>query len=114
MPILDFLDDEFVFMEKRRIPDGFGGFVYEWYEGETFYGKAVRKRGNDLIIAQQQGAKEVYKIISVEGVLLNKEDYIKRKADNAMFQITSDSYDGTPPGTSEIKCVMVYAERVTL
>lgn len=114
MAIIDYLTDSFVFMEKHRISDGFGGFVWEWYDGETFQGKAIRKTSSDFLLAAQQGAKEVYKLVAPENVILEKNDTVKRVKDGAILRITSDSIDGSPPASSEIKCVMVYAERTTL
>ncbi len=114
MSYADFIDDEFVFMEKRRIPDNAGGYQIEWNEGSVFRAKALRQSGSDLLIAQQNGAKEIYKIMTFAGVLLARDDYIKRKKDESIFKITSDPIDGTPPEMSDIKCVMVYAERTTL
>lgn len=114
MALIDFLDETFFVMNKISTPDGYGGFVWEWQEGVVFLGKAKKKTSSDLIIAQQQGAKEVFKLFTAESMHFEKGDIVKREKDGAVLRITSDAIDGTPPMMSEIKCVMVYAERVTL
>lgn len=114
MALSDFMTDELAVMDKVSKPDGFGGFVWTWQEGARFTGAAVRKSGSNLYIAQQQGMKETYSITTQASVVLERGDIVKRLRDGATLRVTTAPEDGTPPNVSDIKCLYVLAERVTL
>lgn len=114
MALADFLDDDLCIMDKVSRPDGFGGFVWQWLEGVHFLGKALRKSGDQITIAMQQGMNAVYTITTQATVVLERGDYVKRIRDGAILKVTTDPIDGTPPAVSSIKCLMVQAERTTL
>lgn len=110
----DFLDEELCIMDKISQPDGFGGIIYLWQEGAAFAGKSLRKRGDTLLVAQQQGARETYSITTKAQVQLERGTHVRRLKDGATMRIITDPQDGTPPGTSDMKFVYVLAERVSL
>lgn len=114
MALEDFLTEELCIMDKISHPDGFGGIVYTWQEGASFYGKAIRKQGDTLLVAQQQGARETYSITTKAQVQLERGSHVKRMTDGATMRIITDPEDGTPPGISDMRFVYVLAERVSL
>ncbi len=115
MALVDFLNDDLAIMDKVSQPDGFGGFVWVWQEGVHFTGKALRKSSDTILIAQQQGMNEIYTITTLAAVLLERGDYVKRMRDGIILRVTSDPMDATMlPDDSEVKCLLVTAERTVL
>lgn len=115
MALVDFLNDDLAIMDKVSQPDGFGGFVWVWQEGVHFAGKALRNSSDTILIAQQQGMNEIYTITTLAAVLLERGDYVKRMRDGIILRVTSDPMDATMlPADSEVKCLLVTAERTVL
>ncbi len=115
MALVDFLNDDLAIMDKVSQSDGQGGFVWVWQEGVHFTGKALRKTSDTILIAQQQGMKEIYTITTLAAVPLDRGDYVKRMRDGIILRVTSDPMDATMlPADSEVKCLLVTAERTVL
>lgn len=99
---------EFCFMERSRTPDGVGGFVTQWADGEHF--EAVERHDTtvEAQIAEQASTAATYTLYLNKGVPLAFPDYIKRLEDGQTFQVTSDAGDKVAPAESgmDLKCVM--------
>ena len=90
-------------------------YVIDRQEGVHFAGKALRKSSDTILIAQQQGMSELYTITTLAAVPLDRGDYVKRMRDGIILRVTSDPMDATMlPADSEVKCLLVTAERTVL
>lgn len=99
---------EFCFMERSRTPDGVGGFVTKWDDGERF--EAVERHDTtvEAQIAEQAATASTYTLYLNKNVPLSFPDYIKRLEDGQTFQVTSDALDKVAPTESgmDLQCAM--------
>lgn len=114
MALEDFLTTEMVMLDKVSRPDGYGGITYEWQEGAAFKAGIARQNSSALQVAQLEGMAETFSVVVKENVPLEREGYIRRVKDGATMRITSSPEDGTPPNVSTIRCIRVFAERVSI
>ena len=91
-----------VLMEKKREPDGAGGFVTEWYEGASFKAAISVNTTTEAQIAEAQGIKRIYSVITNKNATLDYQDVFKRLSDGATFRVTSDGHDVTTPSSSSM------------
>lgn len=103
-----------IFVEKRTISDGFGGFITEYVEGAEFMGAVVTTQTMERRIAEQQGVEALYSIYADKNVPIDFMDIIKRKADNIYFQVSSRPSDMTAPRNSTLNFFMVTAKEFTI
>lgn len=85
-----------VFMEKRRKPDGEGGYTTEWYEGAEFEAAITLDSSIQAQIAQAQGVKGVYTVTVKKQVRLDYHDVFKRLSDGETFRVSSKDDSATP------------------
>ena len=88
-----------------------GGFVQTWVEGATFDALIRKDSAPEQVVAQQQGAAEVFTVMVDKSVPLEYHDVFKRVSDNAIFRVTSESKDSEAPARSTVKIEKVTAER---
>lgn len=100
-----------VMVEKKRKPDGFGGFVTEWADGETFDAAITKDSTLAAQVAEKQGVTQVFTVTTPVGVGLEFHEVFKRLSDSAIFRATSNYYDSAPPKNASFKFEQVRAER---
>lgn len=87
------LFEPLVFVEKRTIPDGLGGFETTYVETTEFPGSINLISTVEAKIAEQNGMKSIF-TVAVDGNLpLEFRDIIKRKSTGEFFRITSNPDD---------------------
>lgn len=101
-------------MDRQTIPDGLGGFTYEWTQGATFRAAVVKNDTLDARVAEKQGVTEVYTVTVDKGVSLDYHDVFKRLRDGAIFRVTSNVRDSETPSRSTFQIGVVSAELWTL
>lgn len=85
------------YMEKERKPDGYGGTIETWVEGADFLGNVIANSSTEAKIAEQQGLKRLYTIVTSRSINLSYHDVIKRVSDGLIFRITSQGQDNETP-----------------
>lgn len=110
MSLLDDAMETFCFVERHRAPDGEGGFVDVWSEGEEFQANARFDSSMQAKIAQVQGVKSLYTITTKKNIILEHLEVIKRISDGKFFRITSDGDDNKTPDSATINGRQVSAE----
>ena len=100
-----------VFMNKTKEPDGAGGVFNTWTEGASFKAAIVTNTSTEVQIAEAQGMKRVYSVITNKNTILDFYDVFKRIEDGAIFRVTSDGKDVVAPKTASINVSQVTAER---
>lgn len=97
-------------MEKRRTPDGEGGFITNWVESVGFDAAIVFDSSLQGRVAEQQGVKSLYTVTTNKGARLEYHDVIKRIRDGKIFRITSDGDDKQTPKSATFQFLQVTAE----
>lgn len=114
MSLLDEMMEPCVFVDKKRTPDGEGGYITEWEDGAEFLAAIIRDSTMQARIAEQDGVTSVYTVTTHSGTHLDYHDVIKRKSDGKIFRITSDGGDKKSPTGSTLDIVQVTAEKWSL
>ena len=112
MPLEDFFEPLRV-MDWVTVPDGGGGFIWEWKDGVAFEGGIVLNSSTQMQIAQQTGTKSIYTLTTRKTLPLENGDMIKRLRDDALFKVTAHPADRRTPAFSDINGMAVALERVT-
>ena len=98
-------------LEKKRIPDGQGGFTSGWADAGPFLAAVVKDNTLAARVADKQGVTEVYTVTTPPGVGLEYHDVFRRDSDGAIFRVTSNSIDSKPPASATFAFEQVTAER---
>lgn len=115
MSLLDnFLKDECVLMEKKRTPDGAGGWLVEWAEGAAFDAAVILDTSMQSRIAEKEGVTSVYTVTTRRATPLSFHDVFKRLSDGAVFRATSNGADKQSPDVGTLDMCQVTAERWVL
>lgn len=81
------------FVEKKIIPDEFGGYTESYTEGAEFKGAVTTTNSTIMRIAEQQGVKSLYTVTTTKNVPLKFNDVIYSEETNGYYQITSDEME---------------------
>lgn len=111
--IEDFFDF-WVYIEKRKVPDGLGGAENSYVEGIKFKGAATNSTSLQVKIAEQQGVTSVYKFVTNKSNTLEYGDIIKKASSDLYLRITSNAAEGTPSDFLQTNTIEYSAERFTL
>jgi hypothetical protein len=112
MSLIDEQMEYCTMMDKRSIPDGQGGFDYEWTEGATFDAAVTKDSSLQARIAEKQGVTEIYSITVKRGVILRVNDVVKRLSDGSIYRVTSNIKDDETPDRASFQYGQVTAEKV--
>lgn len=113
-PLIEHFMQDCVMVEKRRVPDGQGGFVTRWEDGAPFRAAIVKDNTLAARVAEKQGVTEVYTVTTDAGVGLDYHEVFKRASDGAIFRVTSNAADSRPPDAATFTFEQVTAERWVL
>lgn len=94
MSLLTEAMEEFVFMNKIKTADGYGGYINTWSEGVEF---------NAAVTFDSS-------ITTEKSLVLEYHDVIKRSRDGKIFRITSDGDDKFTPASATLNMRQVTAE----
>jgi hypothetical protein len=100
-----------ILMNKSKNPDGAGGFVTEWTEGAMFKAAISSNTSTEAQIAEAQGLKRIYSVITNKNAMLEHNDVFKRILDGVTFRVKSDGEDVVSPRSSALNMSQVTAER---
>ena len=96
---------------KIRQDDPYGSEVIEWKEGSSFNAAIIKNSTTEATIAEREGIKEIFTVVTNKGFHLEYHDVFKRVSDGAVFRVTSDSKDSEAPARSTVQIAKVTAER---
>lgn len=111
MSLIDVMMEECVMLDKRTVPDGLGGFTYEWVEGATFNAAVIKDNTLAARVAEKQGVSELYTVTVGKGLPLQYHDVFRRVSDGYTFRVTSNITDSETPSVATFQIGQVTAER---
>lgn len=111
MSLIDAFYTPCVMLERRRRPDGLGGYTTTWADGAEFMAAIVKNDTLEAQLAEKQGVTEVYTVTTPEGVGLEYHDVFRRKGDGATFRATGNARDSMPPRAASFRFEQAKAER---
>ena len=94
-----------------RQDDPYGSWTETYTEGATFNATIIKNSTTEAVVAERQGIKEIYTVVTAKGFPLSYHDVFKRMKDDAIFRVTSESTDSEAPVRSTIQIEKVTAER---
>lgn len=99
-----------VFLDKTKRPDGEGGYINAWTEGETFDAAITFDSSMQARAAEKSGVTSLYTVTTRIGVQLDYYDVFRRLSDGKIFRVTSDGDDKKTPKTASFQVQQVTAE----
>ena len=114
MSLLSEAMTDVVLMDKRREPDGEGGFITAWVESIVFQAAITFDTSMESRIAEKQGVSSRYTVTTNKSARLEYHDVIKRLRDGKIFRVTSDGDDKQTPKSASFQFLQVTAEEYIL
>lgn len=114
MSLLSQAMEDVVLLEKKRVPDGEGGFVTEWADGVQFKAAITFDSSLQAKVAEKQGVTSLYTITTPKNAMLQYHDVLKRLRDGKVFRVTSDGDDVITPPSASFQFAQVTAEEWVL
>ena len=110
MSLLDEAMEDCTIIEKRTVPDGYGGWSTEWYDGSGFSAAVVLNSSLEAKIAESQGVTGIYTVTTEKALNLQYHDVFRRESDKKIFRVTSDGDDDKTPASAGLDMRQVSAE----
>ena len=102
MSLIDVTKEDFVVMNKLQVDDGYGSVQTVWTEGATIKGNMAYDSSTQMKVALSMGAKSAYNFIVAQNINLDYHTVLKRKSDEKIFRLTSNSDDLKSPTGSPL------------
>ena len=111
MSLLTQAMEDVVLMEKKREPDGEGGFLPAvWVDGASFKAAITFNSSMEARTAEKQVVTSRYTITAPLNAKLEYNDVIRRLRDGKVFRIKSDGDDVQTPKSATFQFLQVEAE----
>lgn len=114
MSLLTDFQEKCVLMEKRRVPDGRGGYIIEWEDGAEFEAAITYDTTVQGKIAQAQGVKDLITVTTSRALALDFHDVFRRVSDGQTFRVTSKGENNKTPPSAGLDMRQVSAEEYEL
>ena len=111
MSLIDTFKTTCTLLEKRRLPDGEGGFITSWADGPQFQAAIVHDQSLQAQVAEKQGVTSLYTVTVDKNVALEFHDVFRRESDGETFRVTTDAKDVQTPGVASFSFAQVKAEK---
>ncbi len=103
-----------ILMEKRRVPDGAGGYITTWEEGMEFENYQMLDTSMEARRAQQEGVKSLYSALVRKDFPLEYGDVFKDKNTGLTYRVTSNPDEKKAPKSSTFDLKYFTVERWAL
>ena len=114
MSLLTQAMEDVVLMEKKREPDGEGGFPPAgWDDGASFKAAITFNSSMEARTGEKQGVTSRYTITAPLNAKLEYHDVLKRLRDGKVFGVTSDGDDVRRRASGSFQFLQVEAEEWT-
>lgn len=103
-----------VLMEKKRVPDGEGGYITTWEEGAEFENFQYLDTSMEARRAEQEGVKSLYSALVQRDFHLDYGDAFKDKNTGLTYRVTSNPDEKKAPQSSTFDLKYFTVERWVL
>lgn len=110
MSLLEQAYTSLTLIDKKSVSDGMGGILTTYVDGATFDGALTKNTSTEMEIAERQGVKAIYNIITKKNITLSYHDIVRRNTDGKIFRVTSDGLDDETPKSANLNARSVTAE----
>lgn len=114
MSLIDDFKVTCTLLEKKRVPDGEGGWTVTWVDGMEFDAAIVLDNSTQARVAEKEGMTSVYTVTTEKNMGLDFHDVFRRNSDGDTFRVTSDSQDRQTPDRASFQFAQVSAEKWNL
>lgn len=97
MSLLDDFSQQCVLMEKKRVPDGAGGYEVTWTEGAEFLNYQALDTSMEAARAEKEGVTSVYSALVNKTVPIEYMDYFRDVASGVTYRVTSNPEEREAP-----------------
>lgn len=99
-----------VLLDKKRKPDGEGGYITEWTDSVEFDAAITFDGSMQARIGAKSGVTSLYTVTLPGGFKLDFHDVFRRLSDGKIFRVTSDGDDKHTPARASFQVSQVTAE----
>ena len=114
MSLLSEAMEKCVVMNAIHTADGRGGYNTALTDGAPIEAAITLDTSTAARLAEQQGVKNLYTVVTPKAVNLQPQTIIKRLRDGKMFKITSDGDDKHTPKSAALDMRVVSAKEYIL
>ena len=114
MSLIDEMMVDCKIMNHIRENDPAGGYTDTWSEGAKFPATIIKNTTTEAEIAERQGVKEIFTVVTRIDFTLAYHDVFKRISDGQIFRVTGNTKDSEAPARSTVKIGKVTAEKWVL
>ena len=97
MSLLDDFARPCVVMEKKRVPDGAGGYSVEWTEGAEFTNYQALDTSMEARRAEKEGVGSLYSALVDKGFPIEYNDVFKDVETGQTYRVTSNPEEKVAP-----------------
>lgn len=108
--LLEYALEDFCFVDKSHVDDGYGGFISSFKDGAVFKADANFFTSSNSVIADKMTDSRNCTITTLKNVELQPYDIVKRLSDKCVFRVLSVGKDTETPKTAALNMRQVKAE----
>lgn len=97
MSLLDDFSHKCILMEKKRTPDGAGGYITAWEEGAEFLNYQSLDISMEARKAEKDGVTSVYSALVNQRVPIEYNDYFRDTETGITYRVTSNPEEKAAP-----------------
>lgn len=114
MSLLDDFGRKCCLMEKRRTPDGAGGWDVQWVDGAEFVNYQALDTSMEARRAEKDGVTSVYSALVKKSLPIEYNDAFKDLTTGTTYRVTSRPEDKAAPASASFDLKFFTAERWAL
>lgn len=111
MSLLDDFARSCVLMEKKRVPDGAGGWLTEWTEGAEFTNYQSLDTSLEARVAEKEGVTSLYSALVDKDFPIEYNDVFRDTATSQTYRVTSNPEEKIAPKSSTLPLKYFTAEK---
>ena len=104
--------EPFCRVKRVSTPNGLGGTVDAWQDGESFQGGVTYVPGGEISIAEHRALRTVPVLAHETTVELKQDEYVRRLSDGAVFRVAGNSDDMRTPAQASVAFAQISVERL--
>lgn len=111
MSLIEGMMEKCNILNHIRENDPYGDETERWTLGTSFDAAIIKDSSTQAVVAEQQGVKEIFTVVTKKGFSLNYHDVFQRYSDGQTFRVTSNVKGSEAPAASTVRIAKVTAEK---